>query len=479
VKSFFPDTNFFFECRKASDLPWHELPGVAQNEEIRLIVPAAVVTEIERHKSKGNSRTAKRARDASALLRKALESRDHRTEIRGANPLVTVVIPSPIKVDFSPFPNLDPGRADHQIAAEYAARLKGNPDLTVLSDDTLLVVALHSLGFDPVLIPADWKLAPEKDERDDKIDELQQELKNFKQNVPEITIGFLDVSGTTSENLTAEIEKFTPSKNDYDRASAAYQLKFREETNFQADPPQERANAMWLVMQLNNWQTPTEEEIRTYKQEYRRWEGSVHSALPKIAEILNEIAHEISFALVVANGGYVNATDVRVTVTGFDGVYLMGALDEEDELERAKKFLLPLPPNAPRGRYWDVISGFEPGRGLGLGRLHNSLLRHVGPRDPNRFYYVDGWPSRPVAEVERECKALPRQVDPSILEFRAFIREDELGSKPRLRVRIRASNLKNPLERYLPVSVSTKSGDFGQKLAEIQRQHAKSAGERY
>ena len=479
MKSFFPDTNFFFECRKASDLPWHELPGVAQNEEIQLIIPAAVVTEIERHKSKGNSRAAKRARDASALLRKALESQDHRTEIRGANPRVTVEIPSPTKVDFSPFPNLDPGRADHQIAAEYAARLKDNPELTVLSDDTLLVVALHSLRFDPVLIPENWKLAPEKDERDDKIDELQQELRTFKQNVPEITVGFIDGNGTASQSLTAEIERFTPSENDYDRASAAYQLRFREETDFQIKQPQEQTNPAWSMMQFNTWGEPTEQEISTYKQEYRRWEGSVRDALPKINKTLNEIAHEISFALVVANGGYVNATDVRVTVTGFDGVYLMGALDEEDELERAKKLLLPSPPNAPRGRYWDLIHGFEPRRGLSLGGLHNSLLPHTVHRDPNRFYYVDGWPSRPVAEVERECKALPHQVDPSILEFRVFIREENLGSKPRLRVRARASNLKHPLERFLPVSVSIKPGDFGQKLAEIQRQHEKIAGERY
>ena len=312
MKSYFTDTNFFFECRKASDLPWRELPGVAQNEEIQLIIPAAVVTEIERHKSKGNSRTAKRARDASALLRKALESRDHRTEIRGVNPRVTVEIPPPIKVDFSRFPNLDPGRADHQIAAEYGARLKDNPDLTVLSDDTLLVVALHSLGFNPVLIPEDWKLAPEKDERDDKIDELQQELKTFKQSVPEITVGFPDRSGTKSQSLTAEIEKFTPSENDYDRASAAYRLKFREETNFQKHQPQEQTNSVWSMVQFNAWGAPTEQEISTYKQEYRQWEGSVRDALPKMTKILNEIAHEIPFALVVANGGYVNATDVRV-----------------------------------------------------------------------------------------------------------------------------------------------------------------------
>jgi hypothetical protein len=221
-----------------------------------------------------------------------------------------------------------------------------------------------------------------------------------------------------------------------------------------------------------------EREISTYKQEYRQWEGAVRNALPKIAELLNEIAHEIPFALEVANGGYVNATDVRVTVTGFDGVYLMGALDEEDELERAKKLLLPLPPKAPRG--WDLLRGFGARHGFEFGGLVRdySLLPSMTPRDPSRFYYVDGWPSQPVTEVERECKAFPHQVDPYKLRFWALIRENEMGSKPRLRVRVRASNLKRPLEKYVPITITKKLGDFGQKLTETQRVREKSAGER-
>jgi PIN domain len=121
MKVYFPDTNFFFECRKASELPWHELDGTksSQNADIRLIVPPTVITEIERHKAKGNSRTTRRARDASASFRKALGSNE-RTELRSANPRVLLELPPIIRVDFSQFPNLDPDRPDHRMAAEYA-----------------------------------------------------------------------------------------------------------------------------------------------------------------------------------------------------------------------------------------------------------------------------------------------------------------------------------------------------------------------
>jgi hypothetical protein len=253
-------------------------------------------------------------------------------------------------------------------------------------------------------------------------------------------------------------------------------LRFREETDIQKDSSPGRSNPVLSLVQYRTWRAPTEQEIASYKHDYRQWEGSVRNALPKMAGILDEVSHEIPFAVVVANGGYVNGTDVRLTVTGFDGVYLLATLDEDDAAKRIEKLLLPSPPKAPRGHYMNLLDAFGPGHGFDIGGLIRdySALQHLRPRDPNRFYYVDGRPQRPVAEVERECKALPHQVDPNILKFRAVIQDDELGSKPRLRVRVRASNLKKPIETYLPVSVSTKSGNFERRLMEIQQARDKA-----
>jgi hypothetical protein len=90
--------------------------------------------------------------------------------------------------------------------------------------------------------------------------------------------------------------------------------------------------------------------------------------------------------------------------------------------------------------------------------------------DPNRFQFVDRPPGqRPVAEIELSCKAFPHRVDQYTLGFRAVVQQDQLGRQPRLRVRVRASNLKEQLEKFLPVAVISKRGDFAKKLAEIQR----------
>lgn len=79
-------------------MAWSEIaPDI---DEIDLIVAPTVITEIERHKQKGNSRTAKRAREASALLRKALQSTDQKTVVRSASPKVHLALPPVFAVQF-------------------------------------------------------------------------------------------------------------------------------------------------------------------------------------------------------------------------------------------------------------------------------------------------------------------------------------------------------------------------------------------
>lgn len=464
MRVFFPDTNFFFECRKASDLPWHELSNTQPDEDIRLIVPSAVVTEIERHKTKGNSRTAKRARDASALLRKALESANHSIELRIEKPRITLELPAVVKVDVSVFPNLDPARADHQIAAEYAARLMDIPDLALLSDDTLLVLTARSLGFDPILIPESWKLAPEKDGRDDEIDKLRDELRIFRQTSPDVSVSVQNSHCDEIAAIKMEIEKFEPSEEDFDRALAAVQARFPMEHNSQPAAASV-APLVQLIQIMRGWRLPTADEIETYKtQDYPRWLVSVRKKLPAIATLLTDISHEIPCMVLISNTGFVNATDVRLTITGFDGIMLRGDIDEHEEKERSETLSLPAPPQPPRARYMDYSSLFAGDFGNALSSPFDHIPDLIKPRDPNSFYYVEnrsGWPSE---QLEVACAALPHQIDPYRIGFRVVATKDEMGNAARLRVKVRASNLKRPIERFIPVSATVRPGNFLQAL---------------
>jgi hypothetical protein len=471
VRIICPDTNLFLECPKASDLPWHELDDAAPGHgpDIRLIVPSTVIKEIDRHKTKGNSRTAKRARDTSALLRRALESPDHRVELRGAKPRVTLELPPVRRVEFSEFPDLDPARPDHQIAAEYATLRKDEPDIALLSNDTLLVLAARSLGFKPILIPETWKLAPEKDGRDDEINKLRGELKTYKQTSPQLSLVVQDPAGNEIAAVHAEIETFELSPGNVDQAITAVRTRFPMESNFGSKAEDSAlAQIVNLVSPTGLWRAATADEIRDYQtKHYPEWLALVRNELPDIVTLLNDVSHEITCTILISNTGFVNAAHVRLTITGYGGILLLGPLDEDDEKERTGQLSLPAPPSPPRGRYVSLSS-----LGAGFGSFlpptdHFAQFLRPHAKDPNSFYYV-GQPDRPVEELELVCEALPHQADPSSISFRVVVVQNGASKQPRLRVRLQASNLRKPLESYLPVAVTVKNGDFLQRLVQLE-----------
>jgi hypothetical protein len=493
MRLYFPDTNFFLECRKASDLAWHELDGLQPREgpDIRLIVPSTVITEIERHKQKGNSRTAKRAREASAVLRTALTSSDHTTELRAANPRVLLSLPPVVKVDYMQFPNLDQARPDHRIAAEYAEVLKTEPGLLVLTDDTLLVLAIRSLGFDPVLIPEGWKLAPEKDERDNELDRLRDELKTYKQTSPDVAVAVLDAGGQEIKSMQPRIEVFEPSDADIDSAMISIEAEFPIAQDFQRTRPGATSvrgdfqrtrpgatsvlgdfqrtwpGASYLAGLGTWWQPPSEDDIEKYKTKiYPKWLESVRRALPDLASRLNTISCEIPFSVSVSNTGFVNASSVQLTVTAYDGILLLDSLSEADEKERETLLSLPSFPEPPHGRYVSAASALATFPSM-PDRVLPDLLR-PRKRDPTRFYYADV-PRIPVERLELTCDALPHQGDGYTLGFRLVIPNGEIGKQSRIRVRLEASNLKKPLEKFVTVSPVFEVCDFAERLEEFKQ----------
>ncbi len=466
MRVLFPDTNFFFEFRKPIDLPWHELDDTESGKgpDIRLIVPPTVISEIERHKAKGNSRTAKRARQASVALRQALLSPQHTTELRSANPRITLELPPVVKVDFSQFETLDPTRPDHRIAAEFTEIRKIEPDLVVFSDDTLAILAVRSLGFEPILIPETWRLAPEKDERDDEIEGLRSELAVYKNSTPILSATILNQDEEKADEITGVVETFSLQEAELHQAVRSVQERSPIENDFRLTPP-----AGMLALNVGNiWRQPRKDEIEDYKTiDYPAWVESLFEKIPKVITRVNSIAREIPFSIRLINSGFSNATAVRLTITTFDGPMLLDGLNKEQASKRNNKICLPASPKPPKGRFISPTSIYD-------ALTRRDFANVVGPlipskHDPNGFYYVDGRPTSPTDELVLTCDALPHQHDPYDLRFRiAAPEQNELGRQPRLRIRIHASNLRRPVEKYVTINLSLGRGDTLAKIASLE-----------
>jgi hypothetical protein len=184
-------------------------------------------------------------------------------------------------------------------------------------------------------------------------------------------------------------------------------------------------------------------------------------ALPRLAMRFNEISSEIPFAVSISNAGFVNASNVRLIITSYDGVTLLDGLKEEEAARNAKLRLIS-PPPPPRGGYvtTGMATPFRPPHGI---------FPIFGPpdRNPTRFYFASPRPMAPVEKLELTCETFPHQGDPYMLGFRAVLLGDPLGNQPRLRVRLEASNLKQPIEIFMPVSATFERGDFSQLVREL------------
>ncbi len=93
---FFPDTNFFIQCRPFGELDWGRWSDF---DEVHLIVTRPVQSEIDQHKYRGSDRLAKRARLASSLLRDIVKSSDGHRIVHASRPLVKLLLGLDLKPD--------------------------------------------------------------------------------------------------------------------------------------------------------------------------------------------------------------------------------------------------------------------------------------------------------------------------------------------------------------------------------------------
>ena len=367
-------------------------------------------------------------------------------------------LPPVVVVNPSEFPDLDLTRPDHKIVAEYATIRRKRPDLLILSDDTLLVLAARSLGFAPILIPGTWKLETEKDERDDEIHRLNEELRSYKQNFPELFVSLLDDGGAETQAIHATIDVYKPSEAEITVATKEVAERYPIETDFNLRPPQPALGQSFAAAMMRQmWAGPRKEDIDRYINEsYPNWIERVREAWPRFAERLNALTREIGFKVRIENAGFVNAQNVRLIIRGYDGVKLRGGLNDKSAQERLRQLSLPSLPIPPRGRYVDTWG--LAGRGSLL--PEHPLFTLPKQPDSHAFYFKDGRPTIPIDELELGCSAFPHQGEPYDLDFRAIVPSKGVQPGARFSVRIEASNLKRPIQKFVPMSATFEKGDF-------------------
>ena len=352
---FFVDTNFFLEFKKSTEVDWTD---VSADDPIDLIVPAAVVTEINNHKGKGSSRKAKRARDVSSEFRKVILSPDGSIILREKGPRVTLGFAPLLKPDYSKWPILDREVPDHQIIAEVATYIAEIGPAQILTDDTNVVVSARAVAIRAQLLPESWQLDPEADEQEKEIKKLKEELKKVKDSKPNIKLSILHPdSDDEISQLTLRLKTYSDTPAAIERVFETLKQRHPIVTDFQMTPPNKGAATHPLDSSLtfglhpfdSAWIAPSEDEITAYREnKYPEWLANVRGYLESMALKLDQESCRGSFSLSLENTGYANATSVRLTVSAYGNLVLLRRSSDDDE--KVDKGL-PSPPAPPTGHY--------------------------------------------------------------------------------------------------------------------------------
>ena len=481
----FVDANLFLQCGELEDLNWSAWTSF---DEVRLIVSAPILREIDYRKNKGDDRAGRRARATSSKFRKMLG--DGYKLVRAGGPCVKLFVEPHHKCCDNLKEQLNYQERDDQLIGTIYEFAKHNPNAEVrlLTHDTtpLYIARAHGLATD--VISDEWLLPPESNEFERELRKLREENARIKKAEPKFEIQCLDSAGSDIKRYEGTFTWFDPLTNAKIDKLMLYLRKhfppandFGPQTVAKDEAPQTIARSFG---QQADWVPATDEEIKKYREEdYPQWLTNCEVALRNYHETLQAGTPIPRFVFLAENCGTRPATDALITVE-VEGSFEIKPPTREEEKEGDKgdgrdivrkncTTLLP-PPAAPRGR-WETRRSLADILGQRLNALNPPLIPPLvspiePPRDPNTFYYKHGFSEIPQKSFALECAQWRHEDGKEQFDGEIHFSNDIDIVKGALVFRIQAGNLSNTQGKRIPVQIKTEHvGSFDHARARVER----------
>lgn len=439
MQFFFVDSNLFLQCRPLAQLDWDRLAGA---EEVTLLIPSAVLAELDNHKSDGNNRRAQRARGALKFLESLLESPDESVVIRDR--------PARVIARFAPEVAGDGTRSNDDsilVEVQEMVRSQSNEAVALVTHDTNLKVKARRRGLRYFAVPDEWLLAPEPDERDKRVRQLEEQVATLQKRSPifEITINegreiklvvaeYAPVKAQVVRELVEEMLARYPMKRDFSLTSS------------------ERVMSAGILGGLH---PPFEHDVAKYQKEYREWADNLESRIERVPEWLYLRDGMTNFEVLVTNTGTVPAEHVEVATRVNEPMVLADPEAHDKLLERVMQ--KPRPPTPPGPRSSDLMSLASMGREFTPPYLPPAFYRGAHVRDREAFYVK----SREdiASEWIWQCEHMRHGATQERFSLRLAVKAKTHPSGGQLEVVVSAANLPQAEERRIPVLIEYQTRD--------------------
>ncbi|MFZ7095436.1 PIN domain-containing protein [Luteimonas dalianensis] len=436
VQRYVPDTNFFLHAKAAAELPWAELTDAAR---IELIVLHPVLAELESHKSKGNSRAARRSRATLTKIDRLIDDDADEVVERNDNPRVVFRLAPPLDVKRKKPDLLDLDTPDGRIVEQaLAVRELLGGELTFLTQDRVPRITARAVGLPAQKVPDSWLRPPELDDRDKKIAQLEAEVRELSSREPRIELE-LRAGEEAIEQVAGSLVRYRTLPEPFlNRAMAAIDHRY----------PPETGHVMGSIMVTH------EVDLKQYQIKRDRWWEQIRNDLERHGAFLTFQDGLLPVTLTVANTGTAPADGFQVDVW-IEGNMKLVDVRKHQEYFSQSRLSLPKPP-ALEHTFGIGIAG----RSLAIdaqdymSRMYNPL-QHIRPvRDVDGFY-IDYDDDELVASgLKGSCAEFRHQLGGFEIPLLLTLPWDT-DEKPRgcLKVRYSANNMPKPIEQVIPIKL--------------------------
>jgi hypothetical protein len=452
-----PDTNFFIQCKDAAELDWSL---VSDAENILIVVLDEVHREIDRLKSDGNTRRARRARAISSKLRSLIVDNQEELALRMSSPAVSLRLaprldPKKVKPN-----NYDSTSADERIATEAKVCSEDffNEKLTILSHDGMPLRSAKMMGLQACPIPDAWLLPPEPSDKDQAIQKLIARVAALEKQAPII---MLRLEGDAATNLTGKMTFYPPLTDSFING---VMLVVRRMSSVQ-QPGAGKATSAFENIIRGLESAPTNAETMEYEERFGKWIQKVEELISRLPSIHNLATDGIEGHIVLSNSGSMPAEHLVIDVLAEGAICLQKAMDEDDKIR------IPTIPEPPKPRRYMLLEGlpdYAGGHRI-LDPLANFRISTPRPaRNPHKFYWNFDEPKVASKRCRGECADFRHGLNDE--RIRLLLRWDEPKAGAiagAVRIVVSARNLPSPVEKTIPVRLDVAVGDSEELVRSI------------
>ena len=464
MKYVFVDTNFFIQYRSYHELNW----GKLFPEQIQIIIPRQVLRELDNHKNSNNKRRQKRAKSTISLVRQ-LRSGPIEKTIHGER--VTMSLIERLDTSQKKFPFIDFNKPDDCIVNEILHWADANPSCSycAVSGDIGLLTTCDDCSIACFELPKEWLRKPEPDERDRKIQLLEEQVSLLKDSRPVLSVEF-------ERNVyEIEVKHYIHSAKDLinDAATRVYKAFPRQHIVLDDDIPSSLRGLNSAIVSITRSaqrthgiqeHTITIEDIEKYNKAYSEWKIKLHSALEESTNA-KAVRSMFDMQFQLQNTGNAPAEDVLVEVEMTGGLLLL-TKDAAKLPWGYGKVNLPAVPKPPQ----KTFNTFATLTQSPIFRDRLDYLADMMPKpvkEPDEFYYEPDCPHGPEKTWKFSCVEFRHQLAPEIFNLRVLIPESGLDGELKATVHVYARQLAKPISKTVYIRPVVGEESFDKRLEEI------------